>query len=99
MVKAAGSLYELYSQRVGALPVVNHLLARIGLEDALCAHVPADDRRLRLAPAAVLGVVVRNLIIDHEPVYALGEWAAPFDPAVVGLQPAEVGLLNDDRAD
>jgi transposase len=97
MVKCSGSRFELHSERLGALPVVNHFLARIGLDDALAAHVPADDRRLRLAPAAALGVVVRNLIVDHEPVYALGEWAAPFDPALLRLEAGEVGLLNDDR--
>jgi transposase len=91
------SRFELHSERVGALPIVNWFLARIGLDDALSTHVPADDRRLRLAPAAALGVVVRNLIVDHEPVYALGEWAAPFDPALLRLEPGDVGLLNDDR--
>ena len=97
MVKGSGSGFQLHSERVGALPIVNWFLARIGLDDALAAHVPGGDRRLRLAPAACLGVVVRNLIVDHEPVYALGEWAAPFDPVLLGLEPAEVGLLNDDR--
>jgi transposase len=89
--------FELHTERVGALPIVNYFCRRAGLDEALAAHVPADDRRLRLAPAAVLGVVVRNLIIDHEPVYALGEWAAPYDPALLGLDPVGVGLLNDDR--
>jgi hypothetical protein len=59
--------------------------------------VPADDRRLRLAPAAALGVVVRNLIVDHEPVYALAEWASPYDPTLLGLGPGQIGLCNDDR--
>lgn len=89
--------FTLRSERVGALPVVNHFLGRMGADDTLAAHVPADDRRLRLAPAAALGVVVRNLIIDHEPVYALGEWAAGYAPGLLGLQGSEVGLLNDDR--
>jgi transposase len=97
MVKCSGSVFELHSERVGALPIVNWFLARIGVDEALAAHVPTDDRRLRLAPAAALGVVVRNLIVDHEPVYAMGEWATPFDPTLVGLEPAEVELLNDDR--
>jgi transposase len=97
MVKRSGSGFELHSERVGALPIVNWFLARIGLDDALAAHVPGQDRRLRLAPAAVLGVVIRNLIVDHEPVYALAEWAAPFDPVLVGLEPGGVELLNDDR--
>ena len=36
-------------------------------------------------------------MIGGEPVYALGEWAAPFDPALLGLAEGEAGLLNDDR--
>lgn len=97
MVKGSGCRFELHGERVGALPIVNWFLARIGLDDALSTHVRADDRRLRLAPAQALGVVVRNLIVDHEPVYALSEWAAAFDPTLLGLEPAEVELLNDDR--
>lgn len=94
---SVGERFALRAERVGALPIVNHFLARIGVDDALGAFVPGNDRRLRLAPAAALGVVVRNLCVDHEPVYALGEWAAPFAPAVLGLGAGEVGLLNDDR--
>ena len=46
-------------------------------------------------PAAALGVVVRNLVAGRRPVYALGEWATPYDPAVLGLSRDDVGLLND----
>ncbi|NQW73397.1 MAG: DUF4277 domain-containing protein, partial [Actinobacteria bacterium] len=56
-----------------------------------------DDPRLRLAPATVIATVVRNIVAGHRPVYALGEWAAPYDPTVLGLAPGEVELLNDDR--
>ena len=42
-------------------------------------------------------MVVRNLVLGHQPVYALAEWAAAFDPALLGLGTGEVGLLNDDR--
>ena len=89
--------FELRAQRVGSLPIVNHFLARLGLDDALERHVPATDARLRLAPAAALGVVVRNLIVAHQPVYALGEWARPYAPALLGLAAGDAGLLNDDR--
>jgi transposase len=89
--------FELETQLLGPLPVVNHFLGRLRLDEALARHVPADDRRLRLAPAVALGVVVRNLIVCHRPLYALGEWAAPYDPAVLGLAAGEAALLNDDR--
>ena len=48
--------FELASEILGALPVVNHFLDRIGLADRLERHLPKDDRRLRVAPATVIGV-------------------------------------------
>jgi transposase len=99
-VKEAGVAdpeFGLDTEVLGALPVLNHFLGRIGLAERLDRHLPNDDRRLRLAPGAVIGVVVRNLAVGHRPLYALGEWAAPYDPAVVGLGPGDADALNDDR--
>jgi transposase len=93
----SGRRFELSSEVVGALPIVNHFLGKIGLDAALSAHVPSDDKRLRLDPAAALGVVVRNLAVDHEPVYALSEWASCYEPSLIGLRSGELALLNDDR--
>jgi hypothetical protein len=45
----------------------------------------------------VIAVLVRNVVAGHRPVYALGEWAACYDPTVLGLGPGEAELLNDDR--
>jgi transposase len=44
-----------------------------------------------------VGLLVRNLVLHRQPVYALREWAAPYDPALLGLQPEQVTLVNDDR--
>jgi len=90
-------LFHLRSETVASLPVINHFLARMGLSELLERHLPHDDARLRLAPAAVIGLVVRNLIVAHQPVYALGEWAAPYQSALLGLGPGEAAALNDDR--
>lgn len=89
--------FTLRSEMLGALPIVNHFLARMGLDEIVGRHLPANDARLRLDPAVVIGVVVRNLTIDHRPVYALGEWAAPFDPSLLGLGTDDASALNDDR--
>ena len=88
---------DLVTEQLGALPVINTVYDRLGLPALFEAHVPTDDVRLRLSPAAALGVMVRNLVIHREPVYALGEWAAPYDPVLLGLTSDEAGLLNDDR--
>jgi hypothetical protein len=77
--------FTLRSQNLGSLPIVNFFLARMGVADHLATYLPPGDVRLRLAPAAVIEVVVRNIVAGHRPVYALGEWAAPYDPAVLGL--------------
>lgn len=89
--------FELDSRLLGPLPVINHFLGKLGLTRLLETYLPADAPRTRLAPASALALVVRNLVIHREPVYGLGEWAARFEPGVLGLQPDEVGLLNDDR--
>ena len=73
--------FTLTSQTVGCLPVLNHFLARIGLSRLLASYLPTDDARLRLAPAAVIGVAVANIVVGHRPVYALAEWAAGYHPA------------------
>jgi transposase len=85
------------AQTLGALPVINHFLDRLGLDDLLARYVPCDDARLRLAPAATIGVLIRNLIVNRRPVYALGQWAAPYAPGALGIASGGVGLLNDDR--
>ena len=89
--------YELESSLLGAMPIVNHFLSRLDLDAALDRAVANDDARLRLAPAKALGVLVRNLAVHHGPIYAMGEWAATYDPALLGLGEDEVGALNDDR--
>jgi len=87
----------LRSQRLGCLPIVNFLFERMGLAERLQSHLSTDDARLRLAPAAVIATVVRNIVAGHRPVYALAEWATSYDPTVLGLAQGEVELLNDDR--
>ncbi|MBK7019688.1 MAG: DUF4277 domain-containing protein [Candidatus Microthrix sp.] len=79
------------------MPIVNHFLDRIGLDAIIDRFLPANDARLRLDPAVVIRVLVRNLTIDHQPIYALAEWAAGFDPALFGLTATDVDALNDDR--
>ncbi len=89
--------FTLASQRLGCLPVLNYFLDRIGLRRLLESYLPDDDARLRVAPATVIGVTVANLVTGHRPVYALGEWAAGYQPGLLGLSPGQAEALNDDR--
>ena len=89
--------FDLASQRLGALPLVNHFLDRAGLPALLGRYLPAADARVRSAPAVAVRLVVTNLLIGRQPLYALGEWAAPFGPGLLGLADDEAGAINDDR--
>ena len=89
--------FELKTWKLGALPVVQHILDRLRLDQLLGRYLPAPDRRCRLPPAATLGVALRNLVIGRRPLYGLDEWTKPYDPALLGLPDDGDDLLNDDR--
>ena len=82
--------------RIGALPVVNHYLARLDLERLMEEYVPADPRTT-LSYADVLCVVLCSLVVHRRPVYKIAEWMTGRPPALLGSCAAEAGVLNDDR--
>ena len=95
--QAASGPFKLRSFDVGALPLLNHILERMGLEDLLEEHLPPDDPRTELPTSQAILVLVRNVLLSREPIYGVGEWAARFPPDLFDLWESEVPLLNDDR--
>jgi len=91
-----GEPYALHSWRIAALPLLNHFLGRLGLDDLLEKYLPRDAR-YRVPPPVALGLLLRNLLLGRRPVYALEEWAREFDPTQLGLGSTQSDLLNDDR--
>jgi len=89
--------FDLDSKLIGALPLVNHLLDRLRFEKILQKHLPPADSRTKLPPVHALGVLVRNLVLARVPLYAVGEWAQERVPALLGIAPEQLELLNDDR--
>ena len=87
----------LRSYQVGAMPLVNRILERMRLEEFFREYLPADDPRCRFPTAQALLVLVRNVLLSREPVYAVGAWAARFAPDVFNLWEEQVALLHDDR--
>jgi len=87
----------LVRQRVGAVPIVNRVLDRLRLAEIIDRHVPCADARVKLTPAQVIGVLVRNLLLAQEPVYGVGAWVGGFDPCLFGLVGGQVPFLTDDR--
>ena len=94
---ARGAKEILRSATVGALPILNHFVRRLRLEEFFRAHLPKEDRRQKVSPSRVLLVLLRNVLMSREPIYGVGEWAARHAPEEVGLSREEIELLNDDR--
>ncbi len=89
--------FELQTERLGPLPVVNHFLDRLGLDDLLGEFVPSQDRASGLAYATALGVLLRSIIVEREPIYRQQETAQAFAPGAFGVEPEELAHLSDDR--
>lgn len=90
--------FELTSYTLGALPIVQHYLERLRIEQLLAQYVPDRDRRALIPHHKLLAVLLRNIVLGRRPLYALREWAEPYEPSLLGLDAASIELLNDDRA-
>jgi len=91
------SAIEVRRVGIGALPVVNAVLGRLGFDDLVSSLLPEPDRRAAIEPARTIGVLVRNLAVGRRPLYGLSAWAAEQAPALLGLAAGEAAALNDDR--
>lgn len=89
--------FALLSERLGPLPLINHFLDRLGLEALLEKHVPTTDRRCRVPHAGALGVLLRSIIVEREPIYRHQEVVQNFAPELYGLSRAQIEHLDDDR--
>lgn len=89
---------SLESLEVGATPVVRHFLQRLRLEELLAQHLPTLPGRPPTLPTAqTLTVLLSNLLLARQPLYARPAWAGRRVPQHLGLQPQQLALLNDDR--
>ena len=93
---AQAARFDLESERLGPLPLVNHFIDRIGLEQALHRHIPSDGR-CAVPHARALGVLLRSLIVEREPIYRQQETVYGFADGMFGLSEQEMVHLSDDR--
>jgi transposase len=88
--------FILHSERLGPLPLVNQFIDRIGLESLLDRHVPSDAR-CAVPHARALGVLLRSIIVEREPIYRQQETVHGFASGMFGIGSEEMNHLSDDR--
>jgi transposase len=76
---------KLKKEKIGALPIIEVILSRMGLRTILKAYIPHD----RYLDAVEL--LIKNVLCDHTAIYRIKEWAGSFDPSLI-----YGGSLNDD---
>ena len=81
-------------RRVGALPLVAHFLARLGLVEAVERACPVRGRA-QLTHGEVIAALVANRLTDPCPLYDIAGWAERAGAHELLGTPA--ALLNDDR--
>ncbi|WP_414737983.1 IS1634 family transposase [Gemmata algarum] len=77
---------------------MRQFLTRLNLTELFTRHLPARPGRApEVSSALVLTLLVHNILIDHQPLYAVAPWAARRVPEHLGLTADQVAALNDDR--
>ena len=91
----------LESLEVGAVPILNTFLQRLQLRELFAQHLPPrpprPGREPALPPATVLLVLLRNILLSRQPLYAIPQWLQSFVPELFDLSSSQLSLFNDDR--
>jgi len=87
----------ILAERLGPLPLINHFLSRMGLLELLEQHIPTTDGRSTLSHAQALGVLLRSIIVEREPIYRQQESTTGFAAGLFGIDAAQAVRLSDDR--
>ena len=95
-----GKKTRLDSKSVGALPIVNHFLEKVHVQEVLTRFLPEKQgpgRRPKVPPEKVLLVLLRNLIVGRLALYRIGEWARGHVPELFELTDADLRGLDENR--
>ena len=95
-IRSTAGAQALTSYSVGALPILNRVIARARLPDFLREFM-VEDNRCTVSPISGTLVLLKNYVVSREPIYGVGEWARQFRPELLGLSARQVSSLNDDR--
>ena len=85
---------DLITEKVSAIPIINSYLERLDISGLLSGRIESTSH---MPVHSCLMVLLRNIIMEREPVYGIAEWTARFAPSLLGFTPDQAGRINDDR--
>jgi len=77
---------RLRALRVGALPILNSIIERTGIAEELTLALKNPGY------AEALLALIKNILVERNALYAIGEWAALYDAGLVAQ-----GKIGDDK--
>lgn len=83
---------SIQSVRLGAMPLLDKYIDLLGISTVFSTAVRSDPRD-KVPMSKILGIVLRNVILERYPLYKMGEWAQQRGL----IQQGEADLFNDDR--
>ena len=88
---------EIMSETLDAIPIINHFIDRLDLDEMLKRAMPYADISNHIMPYLSIGILLRNIITGRLPVYGYNEWVVRFAPQLFNLNHGQVKSINDDR--
>ena len=73
---------DLQTVKISAIPIINHYLKRMGIEDLISGRIDGGGQ---VTHSKCLMILLRNIILEREPVYGIGKWVSRFEPSLLGL--------------
>jgi len=87
--------FGLVTQKIGALPIIDAYLKRLKIYETLSQHIAAG--RDKISAQQCLELLVKNVIVEREPMYGIGKWSSKYAPSVLGISDDQLKSVNDDR--
>ena len=88
--------FALRTERLGPLPIINFFLDRLQISRLWAQGVPTPRRRAGLPVAKGLGVLLRSLLVERDPIYRQQETVSTYAPTAFDLSPEEARRVGDD---
>jgi transposase len=81
---------------LGAHPIIEHYLQKLRIGELIATYIP-QDQRTKLPIERTLCLLIHNILTTPMPMYEIADWLAPLDEQCLGLEPAQVSCIHDDR--